>query len=284
MLSSVTVTLRRAMPVVASCGLHVLVVASVLTLGSVWGASEPRVLFAELIPLETPPPPTPNPLPAKPAPRPKPEKVVLPRLVKAPEQPLPVAAEPPPVATEAAPPPPPPVDPVVPPPPQPAVAAPEPAVVPPSVPASGSGPTTSAEASRGSALTAPGPPIDSGTLASGAPTAGGGGGPAGVSSARATPGSGDGITRTARPSGGYQVHPPYPSSARRAGAQGTTLLRVFVAQDGRVGEIVVQESAGHPDLDRAATDAVARWRFEPARRGSEAVGMWVLLPVQFQLR
>jgi protein TonB len=61
-------------------------------------------------------------------------------------------------------------------------------------------------------------------------------------------------------------------------------LRVYVADDGRVGEIVVQESAGHPDLDRAATDAVARWRFEPARRGTEAVGMWVLLPVQFQLR
>jgi periplasmic protein TonB len=282
-LSSATVPLRRAIPVAASCGLHGLVLVSVLTLGSVWGASEPRVLFAELIPLEIPPPPPPITPPPKPVLKPIPEEIVAPRLVKAPEQPLPVAAEPPAVTKEAAAPPPPPIDPVVPPPPQPAVAAPEPAVVPPPVPASGGGPMASAEA-HGGALAAPGPPTDSGTLPSGAPTAGGGGGPAPVSSARVSPGSGDGVTRTARPSGGYQVHPPYPPSARRAGAQGTTLLRVYVAHDGRVGEIVVQESAGHPDLDRAATDAVARWRFEPARRGTEAVGMWVLLPVQFQLR
>jgi periplasmic protein TonB len=86
------------------------------------------------------------------------------------------------------------------------------------------------------------------------------------------------------PRGGYQVRPAYPSSARRLGIQGLTTLRVFVAADGRVGEVVVQESAGHPDLDEAAADAVKQWRFEPARRGAEPVGVWVLLPVQFRLR
>ena len=53
---------------------------------------------------------------------------------------------------------------------------------------------------------------------------------------------------------------------------------------GRVGEVVVKQSAGHPDLDRAAADAVRRWRFEPARRGAEAVAIWVELPVEFRLR
>jgi periplasmic protein TonB len=48
--------------------------------------------------------------------------------------------------------------------------------------------------------------------------------------------------------------------------------------------VQVQESAGHPDLDNAAADAVKRWRFEPARRGTEPVGVWVLLPVEFRLR
>jgi protein TonB len=51
-----------------------------------------------------------------------------------------------------------------------------------------------------------------------------------------------------------------------------------------VGEIVVEQSAGHPDLDQAAADAVKRWRFEPARRGQEAVAMWVLHPVEFHLK
>jgi protein TonB len=56
-----------------------------------------------------------------------------------------------------------------------------------------------------------------------------------------------------------------------------------VLADGRVGEIVVEASAGHPDLDRAATDAVKRWRFEPARRGADPVASWVLLPVEFRI-
>jgi protein TonB len=93
-----------------------------------------------------------------------------------------------------------------------------------------------------------------------------------------------GITRWAHPRGGYQVQPAYPHSARRLGIQGTARLRVQVLADGRVGEVVVEKSAGHDDLDRAAADAVRQWRFEPARKGAEAVATWVLLPVQFQLK
>jgi periplasmic protein TonB len=96
-------------------------------------------------------------------------------------------------------------------------------------------------------------------------------------------GSGSELGRIARPRGGYQVVPTYPSTARRLGIQGTTLLRVFVLDDGRVGEIQVQKSAGHPDLDRAASNAVKRWRFDPARKGNENVSTWVLLPVEFRL-
>jgi len=101
--------------------------------------------------------------------------------------------------------------------------------------------------------------------------------------ARSTGTSSDGITKWASPRGGYQVHPTYPATARRAGIQGTARLRVEVLSDGRVGDVVVDISAGHPDLDRAATDAVRRWRFEPARRGPDPVASWVLLPVEFRI-
>jgi protein TonB len=94
----------------------------------------------------------------------------------------------------------------------------------------------------------------------------------------------EGVTRVARPQGGYQVRPTYPSAARRLGIQGTTLLRVHVLADGRIGGVVVEKSAGHIDLDQSAAEALRQWRFEPARRGHEAVGMWVLLPVEFRLR
>jgi protein TonB len=92
------------------------------------------------------------------------------------------------------------------------------------------------------------------------------------------------VTQRAIPRGGYQYRPTYPATARNLGIQGTTLLHVLVADDGRVAEVLVKQSAGHADLDRAAIDAVRRWRFEPARRGTEPVEMWVQLPFEFRLR
>lgn len=97
-------------------------------------------------------------------------------------------------------------------------------------------------------------------------------------------GSGDGFGYLARPLGGYQIKPRYPDSARRVGAHGVTLLKVRVLENGNVGEILVERSAGHPDLDRSAAEAIKKWRFEPARRGNEPVAVWVLLPVRFQLQ
>lgn len=79
------------------------------------------------------------------------------------------------------------------------------------------------------------------------------------------------------------VPPRYPETARRAGAEGTTLLRVRVLADGAVGEVRVERSAGHPALDAAARRAVQRWRFEPARRHGRPVEIWILLPVRFSL-
>jgi protein TonB len=62
------------------------------------------------------------------------------------------------------------------------------------------------------------------------------------------------------------------------------MLRVHVLEDGRIAEIKVEQSAGHPDLDEAAVESVRRWRFEAARRGDEKVAMWVRIPVEFTLR
>ncbi len=97
-------------------------------------------------------------------------------------------------------------------------------------------------------------------------------------------GGGDGPVRAARPSVIHQVKPRYPDSARRAGVQGVTLLRVRVLENGLVGEVLVEKSAGFPDLDVAAAEGVRKWRFDPARRGQETIAVWVLLPVRFELR
>ena len=65
--------------------------------------------------------------------------------------------------------------------------------------------------------------------------------------------------------------------------QGVTLLRVRVLENGRVSDVIVEHSAGFRDLDLSAMDAVKKWLFEPARRGKEAVAVWVMLPVKFEL-
>jgi protein TonB len=73
-------------------------------------------------------------------------------------------------------------------------------------------------------------------------------------------------------------------AARREGIEGVTTLRFQVLASGRVGTVVVARSAGHTDLDHAAIEAVKTWLFEPARRGKEAVTVWVVLPVRFSLQ
>ena len=97
-------------------------------------------------------------------------------------------------------------------------------------------------------------------------------------------GSGEALSGLARPLSGYQVKPRYPESARKAGAQGTTLLKLQVLENGKVGEVQIERSAGHVDLDNAAVDAVKRWLFQPARMGTIPVAVWVLLPVKFEIQ
>jgi TonB family protein len=97
-------------------------------------------------------------------------------------------------------------------------------------------------------------------------------------------GSGEASAGLARPLGGYQVRPRYPESARRVGAHGTTVLKLQVLENGKVGELVIEQSAGNRDLDNAAADAVRKWLFEPARVGKQPVAVWVLVPVKFELK
>lgn len=78
--------------------------------------------------------------------------------------------------------------------------------------------------------------------------------------------------------------PVYPSASRRLGEEGRVVLRVLVESDGLPGEVTIKTSSGFPRLDRAAEDAVRRWKFVPARQGDEAVRASVLVPIVFNLR
>jgi periplasmic protein TonB len=77
--------------------------------------------------------------------------------------------------------------------------------------------------------------------------------------------------------------PQYPRMARRLNEQGRVVLGVYVTPEGTPQSVEVRASSGYPRLDRAAREAVAKWRFVPARQGEQAVGAWVLVPITFVL-
>ncbi|MEX4002193.1 energy transducer TonB [Paraburkholderia sp. EG285A] len=77
--------------------------------------------------------------------------------------------------------------------------------------------------------------------------------------------------------------PDYPQIAQDQGWEGRVLLRVHVLADGSPDSVAVQTGSGRRVLDEAAREAVAHWRFVPAKRGDEAVEGWVTVPIDFRL-
>lgn len=79
--------------------------------------------------------------------------------------------------------------------------------------------------------------------------------------------------------------PEYPFEARRRGESGTVVLRVVIEASGRVSGLVVDRSSGFARLDQSASEAVRRWRFEPASdRDGSPMRCEIRLPVEFLLR
>jgi protein TonB len=77
--------------------------------------------------------------------------------------------------------------------------------------------------------------------------------------------------------------PHYPSRALRFRETGTVRVLVTVGADGVPTDVSVESSSQSRDLDRAALDAVRKWRFRPAQRGGQAVAGSVVVPIEFRL-
>lgn len=87
----------------------------------------------------------------------------------------------------------------------------------------------------------------------------------------------------ARPDVSRNQPPRYPESARRAKQEGRAMVRATVSADGRVQSVKIQRSSGHAILDRAALDAVRRWRFIPQQVNGQNSASEVDVPVNFFL-
>ncbi len=80
------------------------------------------------------------------------------------------------------------------------------------------------------------------------------------------------------------IEPQYPMQSRRRGEQGTVLLRVLVGRDGKPVDIEIAKSSGFHALDRAAREAVLRWRFRPVQINGVNVEARGLVPIKFDVK
>jgi len=80
------------------------------------------------------------------------------------------------------------------------------------------------------------------------------------------------------------IRPKYPEIAQEAGIEGTVVVQVFVDAKGRVKETIILKGIPNTGLDEAASDAIRKVRFRPAKQRERAVGVWISIPVNFRLK
>jgi len=80
------------------------------------------------------------------------------------------------------------------------------------------------------------------------------------------------------------VAPVYPDEARRDELEGRVVLQARIDDEGEVVAVEVDGADAHPLLVEAATEAMWKWRFEPARKEGKPVATKVLVPFNFALK
>lgn len=80
------------------------------------------------------------------------------------------------------------------------------------------------------------------------------------------------------------IAPKYPIESRRKREQGTVVLAVTLGRDGSVAAVAVERTSGFGRLDKAALDAVRRWRWSPTMRGGEPVPVTGTVDIPFVLQ
>ncbi len=113
--------------------------------------------------------------------------------------------------------------------------------------------------------------------------------PAATPAGGAAPGAAPAAPLTALPEGSElpvlatRADPQYPEAARRVKLGGDVVLRAVVEANGTIGRIEVVTGAPF-GMTEAATDAVRRWTYRPARVNGQPVAVWKVIRVKFALR
>ena len=79
-----------------------------------------------------------------------------------------------------------------------------------------------------------------------------------------------------------KVDPKYIASAMEEGVEGTVILYALIRADGTVGAIRVMASVDDR-LDESAVAALSKWRFQPATKGGNPIGVDAVVEIPFRL-
>ena len=89
------------------------------------------------------------------------------------------------------------------------------------------------------------------------------------------------------PIGGFgSIHTSlmYPEVARKAGVEGTVIVKALIKTDGTVGRTVIIQSLGNNGCDEAACTAIQEIKWKPAESQGKPVNVWVSIPIKFKLK
>lgn len=77
--------------------------------------------------------------------------------------------------------------------------------------------------------------------------------------------------------------PPYPALSRRLGEQGLVVYSVLIGVDGAAVSARLVKSSGFERLDKAAYEAIMRWRYTPGKRNGTPEAMTFNVPFNWVL-
>ena len=79
------------------------------------------------------------------------------------------------------------------------------------------------------------------------------------------------------------VRPVYSEALREAGVEGVVSLEAVIGKDGATTSVRALSARVHPELAKAAIDAVRQWRFDPTLLNGQPVEVVMTVSVEFRL-
>ena len=79
------------------------------------------------------------------------------------------------------------------------------------------------------------------------------------------------------------IQPYYPEPAKQAGIEGTVFVNFYVDEKGYVSNAEIIKKSKRSDLDEAAVYAVKKSKWKPAQNKGKPVGVWLAVPVKFNI-